>query len=193
LTDLTCGGSISFTYNVTADCDTKTCTSTFTVISPDDLDLPVISDEIVDACDFEDQDELIAAFNAWVTAAQAQALADVGGGCGAEVTNNAASQTLPDICTGGVVTVTWTITDLCFTTTVEATFTVNPPASVTPPVIAGDEVDACDFEDQDELIAAATLKIRMNLLLHSTVEATFGWRPATLKIRMNLLLHSMHG
>src|SRR5690606_40834502 len=50
--------------------------------------------------------------------------------CDPQVTNDYTTQSV-DLCTGGEVEITWTITDLCDTTEVTATFTVTPPADVT--------------------------------------------------------------
>ena len=64
-------------------------------------------------CDYTDQAALVQAISDWVTA-QTSAL-NVQNGCAPVVTNDLASQTIPTLCDGGDVTVTWTITDLCET------------------------------------------------------------------------------
>ena len=48
------------------------------------------------------------------------------------VSEDFTNQALTSICTAGGVTITWTITDLCSTTTTPATFSVSPPTPVTP-------------------------------------------------------------
>ena len=54
---------------------------------------------------------------------------------------------LTSICEAGGVTITWTITDLCSTTTTPATFSVVPPTPVTPADAQDLEVDACDYDN----------------------------------------------
>ena len=44
--------------------------------------------------------------------------------------NNATTITVPDICVGGTETVTWTITDLCDTIEVTATYTYTAPPAI---------------------------------------------------------------
>src|SRR5690606_13232559 len=73
--------------------------------------------------------------------------------CDPQVTNDYTTQSV-DLCTGGEVEITWTITDLCDTTEVTATFTVTPPADVTYTEPLDDAVTACEVGDQAGLDAA---------------------------------------
>jgi hypothetical protein len=52
------------------------------------------------------------------------------GGCAPQVSSDYTNQTI-NLCAGGNVTITWTITDKCDTTTVDAIYTVTPA----PPVV----------------------------------------------------------
>ena len=61
------------------------------------------------------------------------------------------------LCEDGGVTITWTITDLCSTTTTSATFSVVPPTPVTPAERSGPVVDACDYDNDVPAVALANL------------------------------------
>ena len=91
----------------------------------------------VDACDFDDASNNIAAaqtalnahFDAWL-AAQTTAVAQ-NGGCSPTLSNDW-NNTYIDFCAGGAVTVTWTVADICDTQTTSATLLRKPRAADDP-------------------------------------------------------------
>ena len=85
------------------------------------------ADATVAACTFADQAALDAAIAAWVTA-QTAAINEAGG-CDPQVTNNYTNQSV-NLCDGGDVTITWTITDKCDTITFDVVYTVTPAPAV---------------------------------------------------------------
>ena len=62
-----------------------------------------------------------------------------------------------DYCTGGTVTITWTIEDLCDTQTVTADYIVTPPPALTFTSPADETHDACEFDAADLAAAQALL------------------------------------
>ncbi len=80
-----------------------------------------------DACTYDTQEQVNAAFTAWVNA-QTIAL-NVHGGVDPQLYDDSGEQTIPDVC-GGSATVTWTIEDLCDTLTDMATFELIAPDPV---------------------------------------------------------------
>src|SRR4029079_13793287 len=109
------GGTATVTWTATSDCDTKTCSRTFTVTAAPALVLNCQTDTTVAAC--TSQSVINAKFTAWVAKVTAT------GGCHTVLTNN--STTAPNACTGGTATVTWTATSDCDTKTCSRTFTVT--------------------------------------------------------------------
>src|SRR5688572_10354031 len=75
------------------------------------------------------------------------------GGCATQVRRNFTNQTI-NLCAGGSVTITWTITDKCDTTTVDAIYTVTPAPALTFSQPADATVASCTFADQTALNAA---------------------------------------
>ncbi|TWO32872.1 T9SS type A sorting domain-containing protein [Seonamhaeicola sediminis] len=79
------------------------------------------SDAMADSCTFADQDAVDAAYAQWITATTNAAVGSITGGCdpqGSIKSQDAA----PALCEGGEATVVWTITDLCETFDVSATW-----------------------------------------------------------------------
>jgi hypothetical protein len=127
LTDLTCGGSLSFTLtadNAPGKCVShQTCTSTFTVGTAPTVVLTCPQSSTVASC--QTQDAVNSEFASW--------LGTVGftGGCNAQIGDN---HTLAPPACGGYTTVTWTVTSSCQSqVTCSATFTVtaNTPPTIT--------------------------------------------------------------
>ncbi len=131
------GGSITITWTIEDLCETITETATYTLNPPPPIIWISPVDLTIDACDLYDGDPDITQAN--IDAGIAQWVKDnqdaivPAGGCTPEVTNDFVSQTL-DFCTGGCVTITWTIEDLCEIQTRTATYTLVPPM---PPYIYG--------------------------------------------------------
>jgi len=141
------GGSAMVTWTMTDLCETITVTATWTLTAPPAVTYNQPTGDARDACVFADQDDVDAAFNAWVSA-QTAAI-NVGGGCDPQIDNNSASLPIPALCQGGSTMVTWTMTDLCETITVTATWTLIKPDPVTYDAPSGVSLLSCSFADQD--------------------------------------------
>src|SRR5204863_8576426 len=109
------GGTTTVTWTATSDCDTKTCSTSFTVTAAPALVLNCQSDTTVAAC--TSQSVINAAFTAWVAKVTAT------GGCHTVLTNNAT--TAPNACTYTTLFRSWTATSDCDTKTCSKTFTVT--------------------------------------------------------------------
>ena len=72
------------------------------------------------------------------------------------ITNDASSQTIPELCAGGSVTVTWNISDLCENPTFDAIFTLIPDTD--PPIIScPDDVEFCEVPNENYTIPEITV------------------------------------
>lgn len=120
----------------------------YTVVVYEELSYIYPSDAIGNACDYTSQAGLEADFDFWFSA-QTTAL-DVQGGYAPVVTHDWDSTYL-DLCNGGEVLVTWTITDICETAQVSASFTLTAPDPLTYNLPGGMVAHACDFADQAAL------------------------------------------
>ncbi|THU30206.1 hypothetical protein FAM09_30355, partial [Niastella caeni] len=150
LTNNSCG---SFTLNLTiidTNGCTSTCNQTFDITQPP-FTYNQPADTTVAACTFADQASLNAAIAAWVT--QRTSAIAATGGCAPQVTSNFTNQSI-NLCDGGNITITWTITDKCDTTTVDAIYTVTPAPALAFNQPADTTVAACTFADQASLNAA---------------------------------------
>jgi hypothetical protein len=140
------GGTVTVTWTVDDLCENPTFEASFTLTPPPAVTFTQPGNLTVDACDFADQAAVDARFNTWLSEVLTEA--SVAGGCDPQVSNNAATVTIPSLCSGGTVTVTWTVDDLCENPTFEASFTLTPPPAVTFTQPGNLTVDACDFADQ---------------------------------------------
>lgn len=95
--------------------------------NPPSLSFTEPLDMNMQACDFADQAALDLAFNNWLDEVVSEA--NIGGGCGNPQISNDVSGT-PELCAGGITTVTWTVSSPCDTITFDASFTVNPDSAV---------------------------------------------------------------
>ena len=148
------GGAVTVTWTITDLCETIPLTASFNVTAPVDITYTAPQDFDADACDYATQAELQTAFTSWVTA-QSAAM-NVLNGCVPVLTNNSLTQTIPVLCEGGAVTVTWTITDLCETIPLTASFNVTAPVDITYTAPQDFDADACDYATQAELQTAFT-------------------------------------
>ena len=144
-----CGGSTTVTWTVTDHCYTTTSqTATFTITAPDPVVVAPAAASTTDACDYADQAAADAAFATWLASVTAT------GGCDPLVSTGATPPVAPAFC-GGSTTVTWTVTDHCYTTTSQtATFTITAPDPVVVSPAAASTTDACDYADQAAADAA---------------------------------------
>src|SRR5690606_39768808 len=100
-------------------CETPTATATFTVTPPTPVEITAPTATTVNACDYADQAALDAAFATWL------ATASVTGGCTPVLTNS--GEGAPTLCTGGTVTVTFTIGRASCRERATATLAAIPP------------------------------------------------------------------
>ena len=144
-----CGGSTTVTWTVTDHCYTTSAqTATFTINPPAAVVVTPAAPSTTDACDYTNQAAADAAFATWLASVTAT------GGCDPQVSTGATAPVAPAFC-GGSTTVTWTVTDHCYTTSAQtATFTINPPAAVVVTPAAPSTTDACDYTNQAAADAA---------------------------------------
>ena len=151
--DYCTGGSITITWTVADMCESTDVSATYTLTPPAPLSWTDPIDATIDACTFDNladnlvqaQADLDADIASWVATNQAAFVAS--GGCSPTVTSDFVAQSI-DYCTGGSITITWTVADMCESTDVSATYTLTPPAplSWTDPIDA--TIDACTFDNQ---------------------------------------------
>ena len=138
-----CGGSTTVTWTVTDHCYTTSAqTATFTITPPAAVVVTPAAPSTTNACTYPDQAAADAAFDTWLASVTAS------GGCDPQVSTGATAPTAPAFC-GGSTTVTWTVTDHCYTTSTQtATFTITPPAAVVVTPAAPSTTDACIYPNQ---------------------------------------------
>ncbi|WP_186525883.1 hypothetical protein, partial [Seonamhaeicola sediminis] len=146
------GGEATVVWTITDLCETFDVEATWKLNAPTEISVGTPpSDAMADSCTFVDQDAVDAAYAQWITATTNAAVGSITGGCdpqGSIKSQDAA----PALCEGGEATVVWTITDLCETFDVSATWKLNAaPALVINEV--GDDMDnsSCDYADQAAL------------------------------------------
>ncbi|MGV6832097.1 MAG: T9SS type A sorting domain-containing protein, partial [bacterium] len=106
------------------DASTSAITCTFTVAPyADDLMISDVQSVTASSCDYEDQAALDMAFADWLSGFS------FSGGCDPQATD-LSDLSAPDLCTGGSVNVTYTVTDLCDSGTDVAVFKLSPAASI---------------------------------------------------------------
>jgi large repetitive protein len=142
-----CGGTTSVTYSVTDKCYTTTThVRTFTITAPPAVTFTAPGNSTTSACSYADQAAANAAFNAWLGSYT------VGGGCSPMVTYG--SPVPPNFC-GGTTSVTYSVTDKCYTTTTHVrTFTITAPPAVTFAAPGNSTTGACSYADQAAANAA---------------------------------------
>ncbi|MET0946751.1 MAG: T9SS type A sorting domain-containing protein, partial [Flavobacterium sp.] len=147
------GGTVSVSYKITDKCYTETITKDFTITAPAAV-VPQSPDPVnASACAYADQAALDAAFATFKLGF------GVTGGCDAkgEFIGNPMA---PTLCQGGTVSVSYKITDKCYTTTITKDFTITAPAAVVPQSPDPVNASACAYADQAALDAAfATFKL----------------------------------
>jgi hypothetical protein len=127
LGDLSCGGTVTFTYVATDGCgQVASTTQTFTVQSPTNLIVNCPTDPHLPAC--TGSATITAAYNAW------KAGFTTSGGCGTITTNIASIPALTDLTCGGKLTftfgATYSTTTCVYSVDCQSTFTVDPPTDL---------------------------------------------------------------
>ncbi|MFM2212758.1 MAG: hypothetical protein RL427_21, partial [Bacteroidota bacterium] len=143
------GGSVSLTYSIADNCTQDSATATFSITPSTPVNV-VGPDSITStSCDFDNQEAVNAEFNAWLAEFQT-----ISAGCGATAQFNASEFQAPNLCLGGVVTLTYSIADNCTQDSATATFSITPtiPVNVNGPESVAST--SCDYADQAAVNAA---------------------------------------
>lgn len=162
--DFCTGGTINITWTVEDICQILTPTASYTLTKPEAIAYTAPVDDLVESCEFNNQNPMAAQnaldndIAAWVNTQTALINNSITGGCSPEVTNDYTNQSL-SFCTGGSITVTWTIDDICETTTSTATYTLTKPEPVTYTAPVNDTSNACDFDNSTPERAQTALNI----------------------------------
>ena len=141
------------TWTVSDLCETFDVSATWTLTAPDAIAVgtPPMNAE-ADSCDYADQAAVDAAYQQWIDDTTAAAGASITGGCDPQVSIDA--DAAPALCEGGVATVTRTVSDLCETFDVSATWTLTPAPPVELDVPQDMELPVCSTVEE---VASASL------------------------------------
>ncbi|WP_235298837.1 HYR-like domain-containing protein [Portibacter marinus] len=142
------GGSIEVTWTIIHICDTLVVSATFEVVPTIPTTTNQPTNLTIEACDFSLQSEIDTIFNRWLRDLTENSIS--GGGCNAVVNDNFDGN-IPEICDGGQVIIEYTVSDLCDTIPLQATFTLNPPTDITLTDPMDLILDACTITDQTDL------------------------------------------
>ncbi|MBU3823000.1 gliding motility-associated C-terminal domain-containing protein, partial [Flavobacteriaceae bacterium XHP0103] len=162
--DFCTGGSITITWTIEDICETKTPSATYTLTQPEPVAYTAPSDDSADACEFDNADPIAAQaaldadIAAWVDAQTDIINNSITGGCSPTVTNDFEAQSI-DLCTGGSITITWTVEDICGTTNTTANYTLTQPETVSYTDPSDDSADACEFDNADPIAAQSALDV----------------------------------
>ena len=149
LDDFCTGDTVTVTWTITDNCITPVnLYADFMLAAPQDLLVSTPSDDYNSSCDYEDQAGVDTDFDLWMSGIQTALEDEVANqGCDPIVTDNF-DDVYPMLCLGDTVMVTWTITDLCDTTTVSASFGVEAVQDLLVSTPSDDYNSSCDYEDQ---------------------------------------------
>ncbi|WP_394344309.1 hypothetical protein, partial [Allotamlana fucoidanivorans] len=160
--DFCTGGTVTITWTIDDICETFTPQATYTLTQPQAVSYTSPSDDSADACEFDNadptaaQNALDADIAAWVTAQTNSINSSLAGGCSPSVSHDFTNQSI-DFCTGGTVTITWTVEDICGSTNPTATYTLTQPQAVSYTSPSDDSADACEFDNADPTAAQNAL------------------------------------
>ena len=148
-----CGGEVTVYFEISDYCLVTPITgsATFTVPAPSEVSYIIPLDKENIACSFVNDDEVLVAFNAWLIEAEEEA--KISGGCNPKIEVDYGD--LPDFC-GGVVTVTWTISDKCIDPIMfSADFKIEPDI-IAPVIHAPSNYTICNEPLPEYLMATWT-------------------------------------
>jgi len=134
LTEMICGGSISFTYIVQSDCDTLECTSSFGVDDPPELSISCPVDTVLAACTAPA--DIQTAYDNWVAGFS------YFGGCNATDNINEVP-TLTEMICGGSISFTYIVQSDCDTLECTSSFGVDDPPALSISCPADTVLAAC--------------------------------------------------
>ncbi|MDI9258554.1 hypothetical protein, partial [Flavobacterium sedimenticola] len=141
------GGTTTVTYNVSDKCYSGSVTRTFTITAPAAVTTNAPANASASACAYADQAAVNAAFAAFLNGFS------VSGGC-APSGSFTGQPVAPSLCEGGTTTVTYNVSDKCYSGSVTRTFTITAPAAVTTNAPANASASACAYADQAAVNAA---------------------------------------
>src|SRR5690606_13218599 len=156
------GGSVTITWTIEDICETREVSATYTLTQPETVTYTDPSNDTSSASEFDDEDASVAQANldadvaAWVVAQTDIINSSLNGGCSPTVTNNFTDQSIV-FCSSDSITITWTIEDICGTTTVDATYTFTQPEGLDFTDPSDDAAEACEFDNADPAVAQAAL------------------------------------
>ena len=115
------GGTVTISFTINNPCGAPQSVSKyFKVTKPSNVVIASPANATVNACNYADQNALDVAFATW------KGQFAVSGGCTATLPN-LGGYTVPVLCDGGSVTISFSVVDLCQTQSVSKTFTVVKP------------------------------------------------------------------
>ncbi|WP_295337087.1 T9SS type A sorting domain-containing protein [Flavobacterium sp.] len=142
------GGTVTVNFNASDDCGKQVnCSATFTITAPAAVTTNAPANASASACAYADQAAVNAAFDAFLNGFS------VSGGC--DPNGSFAGQPVaPSLCEGGTTTVTYNVSDKCYTGSVSRTFTIT----VAPALVLNSPdsalINSCDYPDQAAVDAA---------------------------------------
>src|SRR5690606_3506269 len=154
--------SVTITWFIEDICETREVSATYTLTQPETVTYTDPSNDNSSASEFDDEDASVAQANldadiaAWVAAQTDIINSSLTGGCSPTVTNNFTDQSIV-FCSSDSITITWTIEDICGTTTVDATYTFTQPEGISFTDPSNDTAEACEFVNSDPAVAQAAL------------------------------------
>ena len=141
------GDTVSVTYEITGLCLTTSITRYFGIAAPPAVTINKPADSYTSACAYANQDAINAAYSGWL------AQFSVSGGCNPSGSYGTAPAA-PIWCVGDTVSVTYEVTDLCFTTSITRYFGIAAPPAVTVNKPDDSYTSACAYANQDAINAA---------------------------------------
>ncbi|MCE4566299.1 T9SS type A sorting domain-containing protein [Maribellus sp. CM-23] len=161
------GDTVLVTWTVTDLCDTTMVSASFGVSAVQDLVVSDPSSEYHSSCEYSDQSGVESDFDDWFDAITLAIQTQVDPqGCDPQVSDDW-NDVYPMICEGDTVLVTWTVTDLCDTTMVSASFGVSAVQDLVVSDPSSEYHSSCEYSDQsgvesdfDDWFDAITLAIQ---------------------------------
>ncbi|MFB9056580.1 gliding motility-associated C-terminal domain-containing protein [Mariniflexile ostreae] len=146
------GGSTTVTWTITSLCETITLTADFNLAAAPEVTYTLPSDTSSTASQLYDPDPTIAQANldgdiaAWILTQTNTIKNSIEGGCYPEISNNFSTQSI-SFCASNSITITWTVNDLCSTTSPQATYTFIQPDGIDFNYPDSKIVESCQFDN----------------------------------------------
>ena len=143
------GDTVSVTYEVNDLCFTTSVTRYFGIAAPPLVTVNKPADSYTSACAYTDQAAINSTYTDWL------AQFSVSGGCNPSGSYGTAPAA-PIWCIGDTVSVTYEVTDLCFTTSVTRYFGISAPPAVNVSKPDDSYTSSCVYADQVAINSAYT-------------------------------------